>query len=259
MAFGVNIDPAITAEEGHYLTCFCVLPCLGRGRWMCQTWQWWLWAALRKHSGQLPVRLWSWLWTWSWQKELWRYSALLCYGHSQSAIAWVKCHTFRMLCASSVRSVEPCLENQCSLLICGAGVMSVHGSHLHPMSVTNLASRVLLLVDWGRCKAELRNFPNHLLYYSNSLKPSLPLCIRRKLSAEQCAVVWVSEYLMIPLTTSDWGVTGKVAGLKSGILYSSSKLREILPTPSQVVDFSCWKQILHVRVSKACSSNHLEK
>lgn len=78
--FWVNIDPAITAEEGNYLTHFCILPCLGRGRWMCQTWQWWLWAALCKYSGQLPVRLWSWLWTWSWQKELWRYSALLCFG-----------------------------------------------------------------------------------------------------------------------------------------------------------------------------------
>lgn len=78
-AFWVNIDSAITAEEGNYLTHFCILPCLGRGRWMCQTWQWWLWAALCKYSGQLPVRLWSWLWTWSWQKELWRYSVLLCY------------------------------------------------------------------------------------------------------------------------------------------------------------------------------------
>lgn len=79
-AFWVNIDAAVTAEEGNYLTHFCILPYLGRGRWVCQTWQWWLWAALCKHPGQLPVRLWSWLWAWSWQEELWRYSVLLCYG-----------------------------------------------------------------------------------------------------------------------------------------------------------------------------------
>lgn len=78
-AFWVNIDPAVTAEEGNYLTHFCILPCLGRGRWMCQTWQWWLWAALCKHPGQLPVRLRPWLRARSWQEELWRYSVLLSY------------------------------------------------------------------------------------------------------------------------------------------------------------------------------------
>ena len=171
----------------------------------------------------------------------------------------MKCCTFHMLCPSSVRSVEPNLENQCSLLSSGARVMAVHSSHVHPMSVTDLALQVLLLVNWERCKAGLRTFPNHLLRYSYSLKQSLPPCIRRQLSAEQCATVSELGYLTIPLTTSDWGVTGKLAGLKSRILYSSSKLGEILPTPSQIVEFSCWKQILLFRVSKACSNNHLEK
>lgn len=163
-AFWVNTDPGITAEEGNYLTHFCVLPCLGRGRWMCQTWQWWLWAALRKYSGQLPVRLWSWLWTGSWQKELWRYSVLLFYEllNLTECHCWMECYTFHMLCPSSVRSVGPNLENQCSLLSSGAKVMSVHSSHVSWMLITNLACQALLLVYQEWCKVGLCTFLNHL-------------------------------------------------------------------------------------------------
>lgn len=169
----------------------------------------------------------------------------------------MKCYTFHMLCPSSARSVAPNLENQCSLLSSGARVMSVHSSHVHPMSVTNLALQVLLLVDREWCKAGLHTFPNHFLHYSYSLKSSLPPCIGRQLPAAQCATI--SELQYLTLNTSGWGVPGKLAGLKSRILYSSSKLREILPTPSPIVDFSCWKQILLSTVRKACSNNHLEK
>lgn len=147
----------------------------------------------------------------------------------------MKCYTFRMLCPSSVRSVELNLENQCSLLSSGARVTSVHSSHIHPMSVTNLALQVLLLVDREWCKAGLRTSPDHFLHYSYSLKSSLPPCIGRQLSAGQCATI--SELQYLTLSTSGWGVPGKLAGLKSRILYSSSKLREILPTPSRLWTF----------------------
>lgn len=132
----------------------------------------------------------------------------------------MKCHAFRTLCPSSVRSGEPSLENQCSLLSSGAGVTSVHSSHLHPMSVTNLALQVLLFVDgeWG--KVELRTFSNHL-HYSNSLKQSPAIRKETILSRATCRCLRIricndpSDHLWLGC---DW----EVAGLKSRILYSQS-------------------------------------
>lgn len=87
-------------------------------------------------------------------------------------VPWLKGYTFCMLCPSDVRPVEPSLEKQCSLLAVVPRVMSVPSSRLHPMSVTNLALQVVLLVDWEQCKAGLHTFPKHSLHHSCSLKQS---------------------------------------------------------------------------------------
>lgn len=199
-AFWVNIDPAVTAEEGNYLTHFCILPCLGRGRWMCQTWQWWLWAALCKHPGQLPVRLRPWLRAWSWQEELWRYSVLLSYwalkALRETLPGWNAAHFLGSVWAAW----DPWNPTQKTSVVF-LGVMAEPCSS--PCQQVCFADFAVSQSGMVQSRTSC-----HLLHYSYSLKQSLS---RRQLPAESCATFSESECLTFPLTTSDWDVPGELA------------------------------------------------
>lgn len=173
IAFWVIIDPAVTAEEGYYLTHFCILACLGRGRWMCQTWQWWLWAALCEYAGQLPVRLRSWLRTWSWQEELWRYSVLLSYGLLKLWVPWPEWNATHLL--GSVWATwdlwNPTQKTSAVLLV------------VMPEPCLSRVRQQFSFADFAVCQSGMlqSRIPYHLLHYSYPLKQSLS---RKQLPAE---------------------------------------------------------------------------
>lgn len=79
-----------------------------RDKWVFQTWQWALWAALHKHAGQLQMRLRPWIWAGSRQTQLWGWVQSIVHiimsktgdkaKHSGSHLDYSSLHWKRRLC-----------------------------------------------------------------------------------------------------------------------------------------------------------------